>query len=361
MAKRHTLLVACIISASNFSQVKAQTTLSGDHIITGKLDVGSSGTPGGITVAGQTGNIAAPGIKVTGDGGVVFMGTLGIGQIPAVGAGTRFMWYPRKGALRAGEFSSWQLDDLFIGVGSVAFTRSSADGTYSTAMSGGSARGEYSTAMSNSEATGEFSTGMSRGSAFGSGSTAMGMGIAVGEYSTAMSFGYTEGNYSTAMTYGSAYDFGSTAMSGGEAFAPDSIAMSGGATYEINATAMSRGVAFGIRSTAMTEGYAFGTGTTAMSGGVAVGGYSTAIGNGASAASFNSVAVGRYNSITGSENAGAWVPTDPLFVIGNGTGDYENHPPEVASHNALIVYKNGKIKMDRQGDILMGEFGNSEQ
>jgi len=55
--------------------------------------------------------------------------------------------------------------------------------------------------------------------------------------------------------------------------------------------------------------------------------------------------VGCYNDTT--------FTTPLLFAVGNGTD---------ATHrsNALEVYADGKIKMPRQGDILMGEFGNPE-
>ncbi|HEU0300359.1 MAG TPA: hypothetical protein VFR37_12910, partial [Longimicrobium sp.] len=40
--------------------------------------------------------------RVDSAGGVVAMGELGIGIIPATGCGERMMWYPYKGAFRAG-------------------------------------------------------------------------------------------------------------------------------------------------------------------------------------------------------------------------------------------------------------------
>jgi hypothetical protein len=40
-----------------------------------------------------------------------------------------------------------------------------------------------------------------------------------------------------------------------------------------------------------------------------------------------------------------------MFAVGNGV-DANNRS------NALEVYSDGKILMPRQGDILMGEFGN---
>lgn len=127
----------------------AQTTWADDIIVEGNMNVGTTADKGNLTVTGQTGSTAAPGVNVTGDGGVLFVGTLGVGSIPATGAGTRFMWYPGKGALRVGvptDSSSWS--DLNIGIGSFAVSKSLANGPYSVALSGGEAQGTYSTAMS---------------------------------------------------------------------------------------------------------------------------------------------------------------------------------------------------------------------
>lgn len=63
---------------------------------------------------------------------------------------------------------------------------------------------------------------------------------------------------------------------------------------------------------------------------------SAAIGENTTAHSFASMAIGRYNdSITGS-NPSAWVETDPLLTIGNGTSG-------AARKNALTVLKNGNV------------------
>lgn len=129
--------------------VAAQTTLSGDHTITGDLHLGTSGTPGNLTVNGETGSGSGPGLKVTGDGGVLFTGTFGVGQIPIVGEGTRFMWYPKKAALRAGRTLGTEWNDSSVGNHSVAMGfMTTAEGENSTALGVGSwAAGEGSTAL----------------------------------------------------------------------------------------------------------------------------------------------------------------------------------------------------------------------
>lgn len=59
-----------------------------------------------------------------------------------------------------------------------------------------------------------------------------------------------------------------------------------------------------------------------------------------------STLVGTYNDSDIPYNAGL------LFAIGNGAD---------ATHraNAVEVYSNGKVILSRQGDIRMGEFGNT--
>jgi len=86
---------------------------------------------------------------VDGDDGVAFKGTLGNGIAINQGAGTRFMWYPKKAAIRAGDVNGSQWDDLKIGEYSAAFGRNvNAHGKHSVALNRGSeALGENSTAI----------------------------------------------------------------------------------------------------------------------------------------------------------------------------------------------------------------------
>lgn len=61
---------------------------------------------------------------------------------------------------------------------------------------------------------------------------------------------------------------------------------------------------------------------------------STAMGTGTTAQAQNSLVIGRYNIISGTTTS--WVETDPLFVIGNGSGDGNRS-------NAMTVLKNGNV------------------
>jgi hypothetical protein len=73
------------------------------------------------------------------------------------------------------------------------------------------------------------------------------------------------------------------------------------------------------------------------------GDYATAFGRFTSAASLNSFVIGTYNKSTGTSDE--WIPTDPLFQIGNGTG------PELADqHDAFRVNKNGGTYIYNSGN-----------
>jgi len=163
--------------------------------------------------------------------------------------------------------------------------------------------------------------------------------------------GYVDSFNSVALTMGISRGENSTAMSGATSHGFYSVGMSEGYVGE--------GAHF---STAMSGGEVWGEeGLTAMSGGVAYGNYSVAIGLGVWTPAAYCVAVGTFNANM-EGNPDLWVDTDPLFVIGNGIGTENNDPEHEAFHNAFVVRKNGdvemtgKIKMPRQGDILMGEF-----
>ncbi|HYW10130.1 MAG TPA: tail fiber domain-containing protein [Longimicrobium sp.] len=64
----------------------------------------------------RSGSPAGDRFRVDSAGGVVAIGRLGFGIIPASGAGVRLMWHPFKGAFRAGEASaSGEFDDANVG------------------------------------------------------------------------------------------------------------------------------------------------------------------------------------------------------------------------------------------------------
>lgn len=282
-------------------QAHAQTTLSGDHVITGNVGIGTTANKGNLTVTGQAGSPSAPGVTVTGDGGVLFLGTHGVGTIPMQGeGGVRFMWYPKKAALRAGEIEIDEWDDGLIGYSSTAFG-------YATIASG----------------TSSFAAG-SGSWASGGLSTAFGWSAASGDYSFAAGRGVEASGYAASA-------FG-----------------------EVTSAFGSYSLAFGYRTEAI--------GACSLAAGnetLAVGNLSCAFGFKTVAYSQSSFVVGQYNEIS-LGSLGAWVGSESVFEIGNGTGN-PSDPVEVRNRNALTVYKNGDVKITkRQGDILMGEFGSLE-
>ena len=136
--------------------------------------------------------------------------------------------------------------------------------------------------------------------------------------------------------------------------------MSGGLVWGDYAVSMSMGSATGEYSTAMNMGSALGGYSIAISHGYTWANNSFAHGQGSRAFAYQSFVLGRNNAATGSEDAEAWIETDPLFIVGNGTGN-SSDPPEVRERNAFTIYKNGNVIIPkRQGDIPMGEFGNPE-
>ncbi|RLD51734.1 MAG: hypothetical protein DRJ05_18115, partial [Bacteroidetes bacterium] len=150
-----------------------------------KMRINSNGNVGIGT------NTPSANLHVNGIDGVLFTGTYGSGTLSAIGASTCMMWYPRKGAFRAGHAIGTQWNDNNIGI-------------YSIAMGyGTTANADYSTAMGvQTIAEGDNSTAMGRGTAAsGYASTAMGYNTtASGHYSTTQgSYTTALGNYSTAM------------------------------------------------------------------------------------------------------------------------------------------------------------------
>jgi hypothetical protein len=106
------------------------------------------------------------------------------------------------------------------------------------------------------------------------------------------------------------------------------------------------------------RGTARGLESLAAINGMARGNKSVAIGEGAVAQSFHSFVIGRNNVVNGTGSS--WIANEPLFVIGNGTGDRMD-PPAVRNRDAFTVYKDGRVRIaKRQGDIMMGDFGNPE-
>ena len=247
------------------------------------------------------------------------------------GTGYRMFWYPGKAAFRVGGVSGtytagtapW--DEANIGQYSFAAGLNSKAGNAAIAMGSSATSGLYSVAI------GEYTSAVERGLALGYGSNATGYDacLAVGRgasatngYSTAIGpFTKTPGWHAQALGYYAEARASETVAIGANALASNSAATAMGA-YTL---------ASGVRSTSL--GY-----------------YTTARG-------YASTVVGQFN-VVDAPSATTWVPTDPLFIVGNGTG-VSTHAPEVKNSNALTVYKNGSatfqgvVRVAPGGDIPM--------
>lgn len=80
-------------------------------------------------------------------------------------------------------------------------------------------------------------------------------------------------------------------------------------------------------------------------GGTASGDYSFVFGQSLTAQASHCVVIGRYNINPGTYSPTTWITTDPLFVIGNGTGVGVN------SNNALTVLKNGNVLVNKATQV----------
>ena len=169
-------------------------------------------------------------------------------------------------------------------------------------------------------------------------STAWGNSVASGTYSTAWGIGTTSGGFlTTAFGYWGVNATGDMAISSGiwtSATASCSsawgyVSTAGG----FASAAFNNSGAFGDYSASFGQSQATGTGAFASGlNNYAHGNYSTAAGNRTLADSLDSVAIGAAN--WGGGDPVNWVPTDPFFVVGNGS-------PGVYAYDALVVYKNG--------------------
>jgi hypothetical protein len=257
------------------------------------------------------------------------------------------------------------------GVSSVAWgAGTTASGNY--AFAGGnnsvaSATGAIALGSSNT-ASGSYSFAAGNGAiASGFGAVAMGYNAngdygdapvngvtASGQYSAAFGLGHAAGDWSFATSFATACGFGSMAGGGGTSDGDCSIAVGRGTVaigesatafgYFSNttadfATALGQGTANGNSSTAVGASTASGNYSTAMGQSIANGDYSTASGSSTTASAYDSFVIGTYNlglSSTGAAaSATTWVPTDPLFEVGNGNGGTPS--------DALVVYKNGNV------------------
>ncbi|MES2650062.1 MAG: tail fiber domain-containing protein [Bacteroidota bacterium] len=200
-----------------YNQVAAKWMQAGDNLgshtlsqnlVTGGRYISRTGNSVGIQIfdtdgsirfrgTGTVGGLAAPhdNFRFDNNGGLVAIGQLGAGILPASGPGVRMMWHPYKAAFRAGEASLLgnEMDDQNMGF------HSWAGGRYNTAL------GNYSFAFGDRNATlqpGSVAFGIQDTVTSSAGFAAGMLNRVSGTYGAAIGFANTaSGPYSLAMGY----------------------------------------------------------------------------------------------------------------------------------------------------------------
>jgi len=248
------------------------------------------------------------------NGNLLVTSTLGTGSIPITGAGTRLMWYGKKGAFRAGTVDGTQWDDSNIGLNSQAFGYYTlASGQFSFASGDSSkATGTNSTAMGlNNNASGDNSLACGRycmaigniSTSIGQMSTASGsVSFAIGSstYATGTS-SFASGNSTTASGWGSTSIGGNSIASANSSIAIGEFATaSNGNSISIGGSNANGPASISIGFGANTSGdhsFALGTDVTASAqNSIAIGYRSIADGN-------YSISIGSYAVSSGYSGA----------------------------------------------------------
>ncbi len=237
----------------------------------------------------------------TADDGFVVSGTFNTsGAVYNYGDGTRMSFFPSKAAFRAGRVSGTEWNDVNTGDYSAAFGRNNiASATYSTAFG-------Y-----NNEAQGVASL------VGGTGNISIGLNSLVVGTNNNLSSGLDADNSIVGGQDNDAYSASCLIVgSGNDAYADNSIIFGESSKNDATGTGSLSG----------------GNGTNAR------GNYSVAFGVGTTAGAYASMVLGRYNTI-GSYSANSWNSSEPVIIIGNGTG-------QTSRNNAMIFTKDGNITIE---------------
>jgi hypothetical protein len=366
--------VGCAVAGYIIKSTGAAATCTASPIF-------ESGTSIGIGTITPNANVK---LHVT-NGGILCTGV--VGANPNLNAGVRMMYVPALGAFRSGEVTGNIWDGANVGQNSIAAGYDVRASGYASVAFGRTARAnaDYSFAWGyNTDAsgfmsialgeehmvasTGGFAVGRHNyvsgqyASALGDsnrvyGNCAVAMGalckaygarsLAVGDSCSAtgidaVAYGYharATGNYS--LSAGT-----NTLASGPQSYATGDRTVASGFASTVHGqqtlASTDRSTAIGIQSTAsginsfasgkqcianIDQAWAMGDNTLASGvNAVSMGFYTTA-------QCYSSLVIGRYNVVAGNNNS--WVGTDPVFVIGNGTGT------GALANNAMLIQKNG--------------------
>ena len=273
---------------------------------------------GGNTVSGTNA------IDLALDNGLVVSGAHGTGTIPATGAGTRMMFYPRKSAFRVGAVSGIEWDDFRVGSYSAAFgfdTRAS--------LNFGMAYGDRSL----STGSGSFAGGINALSS-GTGSIAVGENVRATRVGAVAFGGGSEanGDWSTAI--------------GNSSIATGNVSFAGGNSAEsIGFVAFSYG-----SSTNSTGNYSVSMGDNAT----ATGNNSMAVGQFVEAHAYGETVLGYYSTDYTANSATTKDVGDRLLTVGNGvSGTPEDALRLLKSGNMAIGNLDPTARLHVDGDFRL--------
>jgi hypothetical protein len=254
-AQNQVTLYACYIpNTGNVYRIKTPDTPAachGSHVefswVDNELNAGD-----GLLLRLRSGSPLSDRFRVDSAGGVVAIGELGIGIIPASGQGYRMEWYPFKSGFRAGSVNGNEWDDANFGFFSWAGGNATVASGYATLAFGdqSKATGTLAVALgSNNNVSGTvgFSAGASNVCS-GFACTAIGFSVNAGAQG-AVALGYrttANGDYSTAMGYRASAGGHDGTFTWGDASTTDSVRAtannqvsfraSGGFRFRTNAT-----------------------------------------------------------------------------------------------------------------------------
>lgn len=258
--------------------------------------------------------------------------SVGLTELPETINDSCMLWYPKDNAFRVGHVAIGNVEGQNYPVGQASFaagSRCKASGLASSALGKlTSAAGENSTALGyGTQANGMHSVAM------GYMTTANGTSSFVGGFNSQtvgdISFVFGEqcgasGRNSQAMGYGSHShaDFSTAFGKNASAFAKNSTAIGTQCSAEGDSSVALGSISAAMGNNSLSMGYNSN----------AEGHYASALGPFTYSQAYATLAVGHCNKIEG--NANQWIPTDPLFVVGNGLDYYSRS-------NAFEVKKNG--------------------
>jgi hypothetical protein len=339
------------VGGSDSDNIQSLACDAAGNIIAGAYFAGTIANLGGGANVSSVGNLDGLIVKLGAGGNVIDVSRIGGADndfIRSISTTGSEVWFVGNVSNTYGNYDVWPVGDRHVIDGSFALGTTtlpiitpSVGGAVPLAWGSSIAENSGIALGNDAYASGDGSAALGRSTAIASNAFSAGSGIAQGFGSVALGWSTkATGQGSVAMgTYTKANGFDSFAVGyNNEAIGNGSVVLGG-------------------------ESRAFGVGSIAIgSQSVARGNYSIALGHVVEAQAIDSLVVGRMNIGQGSSTE--WVATDDLFVIGNGSNDWDSWSPS----NAFVVHKNGTtrtagtveskkgFRTPPMGDLDMGTF-----